>query len=278
MLKIATWLVLVLACSKNEATMADRVEAAARLDTLATSTVRDHLQQEMKKLQEQVQKVSVIPELVEAFGAQGPERANKARLGFMKFLMSAKGLIDRPDIALVDLNGDMIAMHEVADLMPKLWRSDQPGKKTIFPALDLALSTTTSISDVAIHNDTPLRIGAATVLDGDRAIGAVILLYTIHGKAVKYESNQLGVELGYAAGTKVFMTSLGTGGAPQISEWIATSPSRTSVFAAGNERGAATYVFRTVEIPRLSATKLPADYPPSPVSVVLLGKVADIEQ
>ena len=66
------------------------------------------------------------------------ERANQARVGFTKFTSNEKEGDIKPDIiALVDANGLIVAMNDVASVVPKQWKKDgeaEEGETTI-PAL-----------------------------------------------------------------------------------------------------------------------------------------------
>jgi hypothetical protein len=275
--RVAIW-VLVAACSKGpldseraQLDEAARLEAAAKLDKLVPAA-RDFATTKTKTLHGAVQKLAAIPELAEAIKASSAERQSKASVAFMKFRAAST---EAPDVlALVDVDGNVLAVHETPSPVPAMFRGETT--KTVFPALDLVLSSKTSIADTVVWN-APYWIGAATVVEGEQPLGAVVVLHAMRATKSKHDATKLGAELGYAAGNKVFVTTLGehalTG---SLSQWLADKPASSAAFATGSAVGDPRYVVRVVEIPRASATPVPAGYPVSPVSLLVFGKVTGL--
>ncbi|MBA2544840.1 MAG: hypothetical protein H0V17_34680 [Deltaproteobacteria bacterium] len=276
------WLLVIalVACKgplDNERAQLDdsaRLGADARLSKLAATT-REHAKRVTGIVLKRAQALAAIPELTAALLTEGSERQSKARVGFMKFIVAGT---DKPDaLALVDINGDVIAMHDTPAPIPKMWRAETPGAKTRFPALDFVLASTTSISDTILYSDAPLRIGAATLVDAGRPIGAVVTLYAMNASMAARDKSTVGADVGYVTGTKALVTTLGEHATwAQLSDWLATKPASSAAFAAGTGSEASRYVVRTVEIPRAAATEVPASYPPSPISMLVFEKVTGI--
>src|SRR5262245_4066677 len=78
------------------------------------------------------------------------DRANQARIGMTKFTSNEKEGDVKPDmIALVDANGLLVAMNDVASVVPKQFQKEgaKPGETTI-PALNVVLGSRVIISDI----------------------------------------------------------------------------------------------------------------------------------
>ncbi len=140
----------------------------------------------------------------------GAERATQARLGFERF--AAKETRDRQAdiIALVDENGNVIAMNEVSTVVARLWKNDK-GELT-FPAIALALQQKIFISDVwEYQNKGMMRVGIGSVVDPEapdaKPIGAVVVAYSQTAKDARVQASRLGAEVAYHDGGRVFVSS-----------------------------------------------------------------------
>lgn len=145
-----------------------------------------------------------------ALRASGAERATQSRLAFERF--AAKEDRDRQAdiVALVDENGNVIAMSEVAAVVSKLWKNDK-GEAT-FPAITLALQQKIFISDVWDYQDKGMmRVGIGSVVDPEapdaKPVGAVVVAYSQTAKEAQIQARRLGAEVAYFNGTKVFASS-----------------------------------------------------------------------
>src|SRR5688572_24091992 len=93
------------------------------------------------------ERIASRPEFVRAIKSSNQaDRDNAARNGFSQFLTDEKTGSVKPDIiALVDASGDVLAMHEVTSVVPKMWRNENAAEKnptktpTILPALNVVL-------------------------------------------------------------------------------------------------------------------------------------------
>ena len=76
---------------------------------------------EMVEVTNKVERLSARPEFVAAIKSSSTaERVQQARIGFQKFTSDDKQGATKPDIiALVDANGDILAMHDVPTVVPK---------------------------------------------------------------------------------------------------------------------------------------------------------------
>src|SRR3984885_15740387 len=153
------------------------------------------------------------------------ERDNQARLGFTKFTANEKEDDLKPDmIALVDANGNLIAMDDVPNVVPKQWKKegDKPGD-TIIPALNVVLGNRVIISDMWSFQDRVMKIGVAPVIDQDAPvpandpdgvviIGAVVVAYAQTAQQAQHDKQLLGADIAYYDGTRVVATSFTKGG------------------------------------------------------------------
>ena len=97
------------------------------------------------------------------------ERDNQARLGFTRFTSKDKEGDLKPDmIALVDAQGNLVAMNDVPSVVAKQWKKegDKPGD-TIIPALNVVLGNRVIISDIWGDQNRMMKIGVAPVIDPD---------------------------------------------------------------------------------------------------------------
>ena len=99
------------------------------------------------------------------------ERGNQARLGFTKFTSNEKEGDVKPDmIALVDANGLLVAMNDVASVVPKQWKKE--GGETTIPALNVVLGNRVIISDIWNDRGRMMKLGVAPVIDPDAPVPA----------------------------------------------------------------------------------------------------------
>jgi hypothetical protein len=145
-----------------------------------------------------------------ALRASGAERATQSRLAFERF--AAKEDRDRQAdiVALIDENGNVIAMNEVAAVVAKLWKNDK-GEAT-FPSITLALQQKIFISDVWDYQGKGMmRVGIGSVVDPEapdaKPVGAVIVAYSQTAKEAQIQARRLGAEVAYTNGTRVFASS-----------------------------------------------------------------------
>src|SRR5512144_2120513 len=98
----------------------------------------------------------------------GSERSNQSRVGFTKFTSNEKEGDIKPDIiALVDANGNLIAMNDVASVVPKQWQKPDKPNETVIPALNVVLGSRVIISDIWNDRGRMMKIGVAPVIDSD---------------------------------------------------------------------------------------------------------------
>ncbi len=120
-------------------------EERAREDSAAQLRRAYHVIQHLNQLQSidvsnKAERLASQPWFISAINLTGDDRRRESTLGFQRFIADEKQGATRPDIiALVDKKGELIAMHEVTNVVPKLWlapRDDQaaapgpPGPET----------------------------------------------------------------------------------------------------------------------------------------------------
>lgn len=224
------------------------------------------------------------------------DRGPEARQGFLQFTSDPEQGAIKPDIiALVDVNGDVVAMYDVPTIVPKQWRADgsDPKRKSIIPALNHVIVTRQNIviSDIWKNGDQMLKVGVAPVIEteGDKKgemIGAIVVAYAQTAKNAQQDRTLLGTEIAYydakASGNKQVLASSfpDTGKDKAIAELLTTELSeigaKKKVVLDGVD-----YLAATASIPRWSTIKLgseelaKSDYPPVSAGAVVLAPIDD---
>jgi hypothetical protein len=224
------------------------------------------------------------------------ERANQARVGFTKFTSNEKEGDVKPDmIALVDANGLLVAMNDVASVVPKQFKKES-GDSTI-PALNVVLGSRVIISDIWNDRGRMMKIGVAPVIDPDAPvpandpdgvviIGAVIVAYAQTAQQAQLDKRLLGTDIAYYDQQKVVATSFTKPGSNEedtaksalLAELVKTgkvkegSDKPTKVSIDGT-----TYYAAAVQMPRstTNARRIPQDYPAMTAGAMLLAGAGD---
>ena len=153
------------------------------------------------------------------------DRDLQARHGFTKFTSNDKEGDVKPDmIALVDAQGNLVAMNDMPSVVAKQWKKegDKPGD-TIIPALNVVLGNRAIISDIWVDQNRMMKIGVAPIIDPDAPvsannpegvviIGAVVVAYAQTANQAQHDKALLGTEIAYYDGTRVVATSFSRGG------------------------------------------------------------------
>lgn len=232
------------------------------------------------------------------------EMANQARIAFSRFMTKeqekeAQGEQNpKPDmIALVDARGMLIAMHDVASVVPKQWKkADSPEGDTIIPALNVVLGSRVIISDIWNDRGRMMKIGVAPVIDpeapvpasdpdGVVIIGAVVVAYAQTAQLAQMDKRLLGTEIAYYDQQRVVATSFTKPGsseedttkASQLSDLVkngtvkegSDKPTKVSVDGTA-------YYAAAVRMPR-SMTARPQGYPAMTAGAMVLAPVIDPE-
>jgi hypothetical protein len=271
-------------------------EERARKDSAAQLRRAYHVIQRLSQLQsiDVLNKVDRLASAVcdEAEDGCVQSLKQRAALAFQEFMADDKEGSTRPDIlALVDKKGELLTMHEVSVVDPKLWlapRDKQPAK-TIIPALDLALNHRVIVSDIWYYGDKMLKIGVAPVVDPaivrgkedpeDRnIIGAVVMAYAQTSKSAQLDKALLGTEIAYYDANRIVASSFTRGASD---EDTAKSKQLSEQFAKGTladkqdgERvtiGGTDYLAAAVKLPRKMTRKLAA--PPITAGAIVLAPI-----
>src|SRR5450432_2311295 len=152
------------------------------------------------------------------------DRDNQARIAFSKFTSSDKEGDVKPDIiALVDAQGNIVAMSDVNSVTPKQWKKEGETKgDTIIPALNVVLGSRTIISDIWNDGNRMMKIGVAPIIDpngvangadpdGVNILGAVVIAYAQTANQAQHDKVLLGTEIAYFDGTRVVASSFTKG-------------------------------------------------------------------
>jgi hypothetical protein len=227
------------------------------------------------------------------------ERDNQARLGFTRFTSNEKEGDVKPDIiALVDAQGNLLAMNEVNGVVPNQWKKE--GDKTggtIIPALNVVLGNRAIISDIWISPDNRMmKIGVAPVIDPDAPvpandpdgvviIGAIVVAYSQTAQQAQHDKQLLGTEIAYYDGTRVAATSFTK---PGSSEEDTSKGKQLTDIAKGGKLtptsgqqtvmiDGVSYLAAAVTMPRSTSNprRMPGDYPAISSEAMVLSPVID---
>jgi len=227
------------------------------------------------------------------------ERDNQARLGFARFTSNDKEGDVKPDmIALVDAQGNLLAMNDVPGVVPNQWKreGDKSGN-TIIPALNVVLGNRAIISDIWVDPENRMmKIGVAPVIDPDAPvpaadpdgvviIGAVVVAYAQTAQQAQHDKLLLGTEIAYYDGTRVAATSFtkpgsseeDTGKGTQLTQ-LAKSGKLSPT--SGQQRVAidgVPYLAASVTMPRSTSNprRMPKDYPAVAAQAMVLSPIED---
>ena len=225
------------------------------------------------------------------------ERDNQARLGFTRFTSKDKEGDLKPDmIALVDAQGNLIAMNDVPSVVAKQWKKegDKAGD-TIIPALNVALGNRVIISDIWGDQNRMMKIGVAPVIDPDAPvpatdpdgvviIGAVVVAYAQTAQQAQHDKLLLGTEIAYSDGNRVVATSFtknaseeDTSKGKQLTDIVKSGKvSQTSGQQKVSIDGV-DYYAAAVTLPRSFSNpkRMPKDYPAVTGQAMVLSPVSD---
>ena len=231
------------------------------------------------------------------------ERDNQTKIGFQRFIAKLKTDLKPDMIALVDAQGNLLAMSDVPSVVPKQWKkSDKPGD-TIIPALNVVLNGRVIVSDV--WNDQAnrmMKIGVAPVIDPDQPapaadeggtaaardtsiIGAVVIAYAQTAQQAQQDRQLLGTEIAYYDGSRVAASSFTKGDSSE--EDTGKGKELTELAKSGKVSPAsgvqkvtidgAPYFAAAVMMPRSASSqnRMPADYPAMAAEAIVLAPIAD---
>ncbi len=262
----------------------------ARKDADAALTRAYQVVQRLNQLQgidvsNKAERLAALPEFVGAIKSSGEDRRRQAQIGFQKFMSADKEGAIKPDIiALVDDSGDMLAMHEVASVVPKQWKNAKD--ESILPALNVVLRKRVIISDIWDYGEKGMmKIGVAPVIDPDNVnpknpegvaiIGAIVVAYAQTAKNAQNDKALLSTEIAYFDGKKVVASSFSRGGADEDTQ---KSRELTRLLESGKVTDSASkqritigdtdYLIASVKMPRKTTKELP---PPPAYPAVTAG-------
>jgi hypothetical protein len=294
-------------------------EERAREDSTAQLRRAYHAIQHLNQLQSidvsnKAERLASQPWFISSINLTGDDRRREATLGFQRFIADEKQGTVRPDIiALVDKKGELIAMHEVPAVVPKLWlapRDDQQPRPTgaagavgavddapdtIIPALDMVLRKRVIISDIWYYGDKILKIGVAPIVDPyikvekndperKSIIGAIVIAYAQTSKSAQQDKNLLGTEIAYFDASRVVASSFTRGAtsgeedtakAKQLSEMLAQSAQPEAQNGQRVTVGDTGYLMATVKLPRAATRPLPGppEYPAVTAGAAVLSPI-----
>jgi hypothetical protein len=201
-------------------------------------------------------------------------RSQQAELAFARYreLLSRQRVAQGPSLlVLVNAAGDVVAREGVNN--PVAGEFKQNGQLT-FPGLALAVAQRAVIAEVWSYQGQLFRVGIASVVDvpdatgAGKILGAVIVGRSLDNEAAEREGATLGTGAAYVDRGQVFGTSFsrGKGEAAALTRalaGLAQGPAKVSVDGTSHYAVA-------VPLPRITSIEVPAGYPPSTASLVVL--------
>jgi hypothetical protein len=235
-------------------------------------------------LQKDVEKLSTDVRLLRAAKSESANVArDEANLAFQKFTADDEAG-PKPDIiALVNAEGDLIAMFGVTTVTKTEWK-DSKGE-VVWPAINVVLSRRVIISEVwDIPGRGLMRVGIAPIIDVETPVppsdedgviinGAVVLAYSMTSKEAEKLERDLGTDVAFFAGGRVDATSLGGSTkeaqnvlGPLLGKGLADPKTGVMHVTIGGE----SYLAASTRVPRSSSKPLPATYPPATAGAIVL--------
>lgn len=249
--------------------------------TVAFQAVTPLLTVSAVSLETKAERLSRIPELIDALKPANADRGRDATRGFERYANSESR--EASDIlALVDKKGYLVAINGVDGTVPKQWLTPDE-KHTIIPALDAVLAKKAVISDVWNYNTQLMRVATASVIDplhqdDDTAIvGAVVIAHAVTAKDAQNDKLALGTDIAYFDAKKVVATSFvktgaqeDTGKAQELNAVLSSlGTAKSKVTVDGTD-----YLAWAVQMPRVSTLKpLPEGYPAMSAGAVVLAPI-----
>ncbi len=233
------------------------------------------------------------PHLLAALQADNPQdrlrEANRAFGGFKSDQSDAQ-----PDIlALVDINGDIIAEDGVSNPLAGEWK--KPDGSSLYPALAYLTKKPYKrviISEIWNMGKGLMRVGVAPVIDPNAAatkdnpdgvLGMVVAAYSLTADEARKQQSLLGTDVAYFDNGQVFATSFKHGDTAeedtamqgQLSKELAASGlgkpgTQASVSLGGND-----YIATSLALARFPSKPLPDDYPAVTAGAVVLMAPAE---
>ena len=225
------------------------------------------------------------------------EKSNQSRLGFTKFTSNEKEGDIKPDIiALVDANGNIVAMNDMSSVVAKQWQKPDKPNETVIPALNVVLGNRVIISDIWNDRGRMMKIGVAPVIDQDAPvpandpdgvviIGAIVVAYSQTAQMAQLDKRLLGTEIAYYDAGKVVATSFtkgtgneeDTGKAAQLTELVKSGKVKEGAGQVKVMIDGLPYYAAAVPMPRstTNSRRMPQDYPAMSAGAMVLAAAAD---
>ena len=222
------------------------------------------------------------------------ERDNQARIGFSSFTSNDKDQIKPDIIALVDANGNLVAMNDMSSVVPKQWQNAQKPNETIIPALNVVLGSRVIISDIWNDRGRMMKIGVAPVIDPDAPvpandpdgvviIGAVLVAYEETAQVAQQDKRLLGTEVAYFNDGKVVTSfTKGTNEEDSAKAGVVAELVKSGKVKVGAGQHKVTvdgtpYYAAAVTMPRktTNSRRMPQDYPAMTAGAMVLAAAAD---
>ncbi len=243
-------------------------------------------------LLKRVEALSRNDEFLEALKVdEAREKENIANDEFRRFLASLAEGDPRPDfLALVDKNGDLVALLDVASPPPDSWK-DGSGK-LVYKSVALALESRQTTSDIWYYTQLKslMKVGVAPIIDDvDEVAGALVVAYSLTAKEARLQHGLLGLDVAYFHGDSVHATSFADSkgkedvrkkealAKPLFSKGLAKLALENGVAdkVVRLKLGGEEYLATAGRLPRFSSKPFPKDYPAPDSGAVVLMSLTD---
>lgn len=239
------------------------------------------------------EKLAAEPGFMAALKAQEnpAERSRQAALAFDRFAAKDTGDAHADIVALLDAQGNLVAMAGVPTVVPKQWKNEKG--EPLWPSINLVLGKRIIVSEVWDYlGKGMMKVGVAPVIDHDAPvpaddpdgvsiIGAVVVAYAQTSVDAQRDQSLLGTVVAYHEGGKIVATSFTKGMAEEdtakqaaLSQIIAShklsdrEPARITLEGVD-------YFALSVALTRTASKKLTDELPPVTAGAVVLAPISD---
>jgi hypothetical protein len=232
--------------------------------------------------------------LLGALKADNPgDRVREANRAFATFKSDQSDA--QPDIlALVNINGDILAEDGVSNPLAGEWKNAQG--QAVFPALQYLTKKPYKrviISEIWNYPGKGLmRVGVAPVIDPealptkdnpDAVLGMVVTAYSLTSAEARKQERLLGADVAYFDGSQIFATSFMRGSKDEedtemqslLGKQLASSGLNKPGTFGAVDLGGRDYLATSLQLARFPSKPLPPDYPAATAGAVVLMAPAD---
>jgi len=243
------------------------------------------------RLLKQVEALANDLDFVRALQFEGGQRTLLANIAFRRFMAQRSPGEPRPDlIGLTDATGDVVALLDVDNPLPSMWKNDQDLK---YPALELALSDRYIISEIWSYEKLGLmKVGVAPIVNHNEnvVVGCLVVAYAITAREAQRGHRLLGAEIAYFGEDVAYATSFtratgeeDTAAQGELTAVLKKKGLGTAALTDGVSTtvqakiGSDEYLLTAGRLPRLPNRPLPESYQAANFGAVVMMSVSEAE-